>query len=263
MAYNTIYSKGLFDNEFSLTQPTSPTKIRDILSFKDRFKIKLPNKDFSPPGSKFKAIQGPSDNSIPQNSAGQSQAIQTGLGAVGALGAAGVGGAAVLAPMAIAAFAIMAFSQISAAKKQKKAIKKAIEREKGVFETKRALFINREQLENIVLTDTLNQVERQATKNRSTLTVAKGENLAGATYNALQTALRRNELETKERVKDKNVQKRIAMREQLTVDYHSTRVRIESIAEQVPSNSDIALGIIGSGMQSAMSYYGAIADPTV
>ena len=194
-------------------------------------------------------------------------ALSTGGGAAAAgAGAAGAGAtaglAAVLGPLAIAAFAIMAFSSINAAKKQRKALKKAQQAQKDIFKTKVAMYRNREQLENLVLTDNLNQTERQATKSRAALNTAKGETLSGATYNILQMAHRRNELEFKERLIDKNIQKRIAMREQLVVDYHRTRVKMESIADQNPTNGEIALGIIGSGLQTAMSYYGAVGDPS-
>ena len=186
---------------------------------------------------------------------------------VAAAGAAGGGAtlglAAVLGPLAIAAFAVMAISSINAAKQQRKALKKAQKAEADKFRTKVAMFQNREKLENLVLTDTLNQVERQAVKSRAELNVAKGETLSGNTYNTLQLAHRRNELEYKERLKSRSVQKRIAMREQLVVDYHATRVRMESIADQNPSNADIALGIIGSGLQTAMGYYSAVGDPSM
>jgi hypothetical protein len=38
---------------------------------------------------------------------------------------------------------------------------------------------------------------------------------------------------------------------------------MESIADQNPSNADIALGIIGSGLQTAMGYYSAVGDPSM
>ena len=171
--------------------------------------------------------------------------------------------AAVLGPLAIAAFAVMAISAVQSAKEQRKALKKAQKAEADKFRTKVAMYENREKLENLVLVDTLNQVEKQAVKNRASLNVAKGETLSGNTYNMLQLAHRRNELEYKERLKSRSVQKRIAMREQLVVDYHSTRIRMESIAAQNPSNADIAIGIIGSGLQTAMNYYGAVGDPSM
>ena len=206
------------------------------------------------------AAAGPIAGAAYGAAAGAATATTT-AAAAGTTAGAGMGLAAAMGPLAIAAFAIMAISSINSAKAARKASKRAQERERDIYKTKVAMYQNREQLENLVLNDTLNQVERQATKSRATLNVAKGETLGGSTYNMLQLAHRRNELEYKERLKSRNIQKRIAMREQLVVDYHATRVKMESIADQAPSNADIALGIISSGLSTAMSYYSAVGDP--
>ena len=212
-------------------------------------------------GAASTAVGGGITGAVVGTSVGSAAAAGTATAAAGGAGAATMGLAAALGPIAIAAFAVMAIASINSAKAARRAARKAQERERDIFKTKVAMYQNREQLENLVLNDTLNQVERQATKSRAALNVAKGETLSGATYNVLQMAHRRNELEYKERLKSRNIQKRIAMREQLVVDYHATRVKMESIADQAPSNADIALGIIQSGLSTAMNYYSAVGDP--
>ena len=94
-------------------------------------------------------------------------------------------------------------------------------------------------------------------KNRSAFNVAKGESIAGTTYNLLQQALKRNELETKQRILDKNVQKRIAMREHLVLQYAATKARMDQLAAGAPTNSDVAMGIVGDGIKVATQYASA------
>lgn len=195
--------------------------------------------------------------------AASTSAAATGAGLAG--GSAAAAGAtsiaALMGPLAIASFAIMALTSITAAKKQKKAIKKALQRERDLVITRNKMFENRMQLENMSLNDTLNQVERKAVKNRASFNVAKGETSSGATYNLLQQALKRNELEHKERLKLESNQRRIAQREHLVLQYHASRVKMQSIADQAPSNGDIALGIISDGINIATNYYSTTYDP--
>ena len=180
------------------------------------------------------------------------------LAGLGSQAAAGTAMAAVMGPLAIGMFAVQAFSRIQSAKRQRKAIKKAMQAEVNLQKQRNVLFQNRMRLEDMALVDTMNQVERQALKRRATFNVVKGETLSGATYNMLQTAMRRNELEYKERLKSRNIQNRIALRENQVEKYYASRVKIESLAAQNPSNSDIALGILSDGMSAAMNYYQAV-----
>ena len=242
------------DDPNRLTQQQKQQKVQQALS--TQFKIGAPT------GTKLMQSGDPGSAGGPR-SGGPDRAAQT-AGIVGSIAsltstiAAGTAAAAVAGPLAIAAFAVMAISAVNAHKKQKKAIKQAMQNEVNVVKTRNAMFLNRNRLEDIALNDTLNQVERQALKKRATFTVAKGETSAGSTYNVLQLALRRNELEFKERLKDKSIQKRIAMREHLVVKYQASRMKIQSLADQAPDQTDLVLGIIGDGLKAAGTYYNTV-----
>ena len=162
--------------------------------------------------------------------------------------------AAVLGPLAIAAFAVMAISRIQQAKKEKKAIKKAMENERKLQITRNNMFQNRMGLENLAIRNTFLDLERRAMKNRSAFNVSRGESVSGRTYEMLQQELRRNELEMKQRTVSENRQKRIAMREHLVLQYAATRAKMDQLKDSAPSNSDIMMGILGDGVNVAMQY---------
>ena len=213
---------------------------------------------------KIGKIQAPQTQSFQQRhstiqTSTNNQAAAANLGFAGASMAANAGAisTAALGPLAVAAFGIMAVSRIEQARTMRKALIKAQKNERDLFIAKSMLFENRQKLEDMAMIDTLNQVERRGQKNSAALDIAKGESVAGTTLNLLKQARRRNELEYKERLVDQNVQKRIAQREHLVAQYHATRVKMEDLASQAPSNSDVALGIVSDGIGIAASYYGA------
>ena len=238
-----------FGNQAKLT--TAQTSIGQ------QFKIQ----DMSKSISNLRLVSSPQTTPGNPQEVGNRAAVLQSMVGLTSMAAAGTAAAAVMGPLAIAAFAIAAISRINAAKKQRKAIKKAIKAEVNLQKQRNALFKNRMGLENLALNDTLNQVERQALKNRTTFQAAKGETLSGTTFRLLQQAMRKNELEYKERLKSANAQKRINMREDQVQKYYASNVKISQLAAQNPSNGDIAMGIASDAMNSVMSYYGAVGFP--
>ena len=104
-----------------------------------------------------------------------------------------------------------------------------------------AIAKNREGLENLQLRDTLDQINTKALKTRSSFQAAKGENLGGATYNAMLADFRRNELNMRERVVDQVTQNRIQVRENIMVTYSQALRDIDQLNDSVPSYAEVAL----------------------
>lgn len=114
---------------------------------------------------------------------------------------------------------------------------------KAHLASKVAIAKNREGLENLQLRDTLDQINTKAIKTRSSFQTAKGENLGGATYNAMLADFRRNELNMRERVVDQVTQNRIQVREDLILTYGQALRDIDKLNDSVPSYAEVALKI--------------------
>ncbi|MBC8410710.1 MAG: hypothetical protein H8E12_18630 [Rhodobacteraceae bacterium] len=122
---------------------------------------------------------------------------------------------------------------------------------KSRIEQEQSIAKNREQLENLELRDTIEQINTKGIKGRASFQAAKGEGLAGATYNAILQDYKRNELGMRERVVDQVVQNRIQVRENLMLSYTQALRDIDILKDSVPSYAEVALQI---GVQAVAAY---------